>query len=141
MIIKNKDQRVAVLIDVQNLYHSAKNIYGARVNFKEVLKTAVSGRYLIHAWAYVIKTESGEENKIDGISWVNIRRQNRKEQNKEKILGMFETKNEITNDDVENSLGASDAAATNYLEELEQDGKIEQVGKTGRGVFYRLKNG
>ena len=60
-VIKQKDQRVAVFIDVQNLYHSAKNIYGARVNFKEVLKTAVANRHLIHAWAYVIKTESGEE--------------------------------------------------------------------------------
>ncbi|OGZ94533.1 MAG: hypothetical protein A2131_02650, partial [Candidatus Sungbacteria bacterium GWC2_49_10] len=54
-------QRVAVLIDVQNMYHSAKNIFGARVNFKEVLKTAVAGRELVRAIGYVIKTESGEE--------------------------------------------------------------------------------
>ena len=60
-MIKHKAQRVAVLIDVQNLYHSAKNLYGARVNFKEVLKTAVAGRQLIRAIAYVIRTESGEE--------------------------------------------------------------------------------
>jgi uncharacterized LabA/DUF88 family protein len=60
-VIKHKAQRVAVLIDVQNLYHSAKNIYGARVNFKEVLKTAVAGRQLVRAVAYVIRTESGEE--------------------------------------------------------------------------------
>lgn len=60
-VIKHKAQRVAVLIDVQNLYHSAKNLYGARVNFKEVLKMAVAGRKLIRAIAYVIRTESGEE--------------------------------------------------------------------------------
>lgn len=60
-VIKHKDQRVAVLIDVQNLYHSAKNIYNARVNFKEVIKTAVAGRKLIRAIAYVIRTEAGEE--------------------------------------------------------------------------------
>jgi len=29
---------VAVLIDVQNLYHSARNLYQARVNFSEVIK-------------------------------------------------------------------------------------------------------
>lgn len=52
---------MAVLIDVQNLYHSAKNLYGARVNFKEVIKTAVAGRQLVRAMAYVIRTESGEE--------------------------------------------------------------------------------
>ena len=60
-IIKHKDQRVAILIDVQNLYHSAKNLYNARVNFNEILKTALSGRKLVRAIAYVIKTETGEE--------------------------------------------------------------------------------
>ena len=60
-IIKHKAQRIAILIDVQNLYHSAKNLFNARVNFKEVLKTAVAGRNLIRAIAYVIRTESGDE--------------------------------------------------------------------------------
>src|SRR3989338_2288468 len=60
-IIKHKDQRVAILIDVQNLYHSAKNLYKARVNFKEVIKSALAGRKLVRAIAYVIKTETGEE--------------------------------------------------------------------------------
>jgi uncharacterized protein (TIGR00288 family) len=60
-IIKHKDQRVGVLIDVQNMYHSAKNLYQARVNFREILKTAVAGRKLIRAIAYVVTTESGEE--------------------------------------------------------------------------------
>lgn len=61
MGIKPKAQRVAVLIDVQNLYHSAKHLYGAKTNFQEILKTAVAGRALIRAIAYVIRTESGEE--------------------------------------------------------------------------------
>lgn len=60
-IIKHKEQRVGVLIDVQNMYHSAKNLYGAKVNFKEVLRTAVASRKLIRAIAYVVKTEKGEE--------------------------------------------------------------------------------
>lgn len=60
-IIKHRDQRVAILIDVQNLYHSAKNLYNARVNFNEVLKAALAGRKLVRALAYVIKTETGEE--------------------------------------------------------------------------------
>jgi len=61
MVIKHQGQRVAVLIDVQNLYHSAKNLYGARVNFREVLKAAVSRRNLIRAFAYVVRTKTGEE--------------------------------------------------------------------------------
>jgi len=61
MIIKHIGQRVAVFIDVQNLYHSAKNLYQSRVNFREILKLAVSGRSLIRAFAYVVKTKTGEE--------------------------------------------------------------------------------
>ena len=59
--LKHKDQRVVVLFDVQNMYHSAKNIYHARVNFKEVLRTAIANRKLIRAISYGIKTESQEE--------------------------------------------------------------------------------
>ncbi len=60
-IIKHPDQRVAVFIDTQNLYHSAKNLFKARVNFGNVLKESVAGRKLIRAMAYVVTTESGEE--------------------------------------------------------------------------------
>lgn len=60
-VIKHLNQRVAVFIDAQNLYHSAKNLYGARVNFGNVLKEVLAGRHLIRAIAYVITTESGEE--------------------------------------------------------------------------------
>lgn len=60
-IIKHPEQRVAVLIDVQNMYHSAKNLYNAKVDFKEILKTAVADRKLVRAVGYVIATESQEE--------------------------------------------------------------------------------
>ena len=60
-IIKHPEQRVGVFIDTQNLYHSAKNIYHARVNFGNVLKDSVAGRRLIRARAYMVTTESGEE--------------------------------------------------------------------------------
>lgn len=58
---KHKDQRVVVLIDTQNLYYSAKNLYHSKVNFGEILKTAVSARRLIRAFAYVVQTKTGEE--------------------------------------------------------------------------------
>lgn len=60
-VIKHKNQRVGIFLDVQNMYHSAKNLYKSRVNFAEVLKTAVASRQLVRAIAYVISTESGEE--------------------------------------------------------------------------------
>lgn len=60
-MVKHQEQRVGVFVDVANMYHSAKNLYAARLNFKEVLKTAVAGRRLIRALAYVIKSNSTEE--------------------------------------------------------------------------------
>ncbi|HDZ54273.1 MAG TPA: NYN domain-containing protein [Candidatus Nealsonbacteria bacterium] len=59
--MKHKEQRVSIFIDAQNLYHSAKNLYRARVNFQEILKTAVSQRKLIRAFGYVVRTKTGEE--------------------------------------------------------------------------------
>ena len=63
-MIKHKEQRVGVFVDVQNMYHSAKNLYKANVNFQEILKTAVAGRKLIRAVAYGIITPVGEEKKF-----------------------------------------------------------------------------
>ena len=60
-VIKHKNQRVGIFIDTQNLYHSAKNIYNAKVNFDQVVKDGLAGRSLTRAVAYVITTESGEE--------------------------------------------------------------------------------
>jgi uncharacterized LabA/DUF88 family protein len=59
--IKHSAQHVGVFIDTQNLYHSAKHLYNAKVNFKNVLQESVGDRQLVRAIAYVISTESGEE--------------------------------------------------------------------------------
>lgn len=62
-----------------------------------------------------------------------------KEKRKGEVLELMSKKDNITNNDVEKLLDVSDATATNYLQELEDDGKIEQIGKEGRSVFYKLK--
>jgi uncharacterized protein (TIGR00288 family) len=61
-VIRHPEQRVAILIDTQNLYHSAKNLYKAKVNFAAVVKTALGNRKLIRAVSYVVNTEGGEES-------------------------------------------------------------------------------
>ncbi len=70
----NKEQRVGIFIDVQNLYHSAKNLYKSRVNFKELVKNLVAGRKLIRAIAYVVKTEAteGESAFFDALKQAGI---------------------------------------------------------------------
>ncbi len=60
-VIRHPEQRVAVLIDTQNLYHSAKNLYKSKVNFASVVKAALGDRKLIRALSYVVNTEGGEE--------------------------------------------------------------------------------
>ena len=72
-IVKHSNQRVGIFIDTQNLYHSAKNLYHARVNFGQVIKEAMADRALIRAVAYVITTESGEEQPFfEALSKVGI---------------------------------------------------------------------
>ncbi|MBU1102130.1 FaeA/PapI family transcriptional regulator [Patescibacteria group bacterium] len=60
-----------------------------------------------------------------------------KQANKEKILEFFTSHNQAANNEIEDFLGVSDATATRYLDELEKEGRIKQVGKTGRSVFYK----
>lgn len=55
------NQRVAVLIDTQNMYHSAKHIHGARLAFGKVVEAVAEGRPVIRAIAYVAKSKTGEE--------------------------------------------------------------------------------
>ncbi|HPX94671.1 MAG TPA: NYN domain-containing protein [Candidatus Moranbacteria bacterium] len=61
---KFKEQRVGVLVDIQNLYYSAKALYGKKVNFQRVLEDAVGDRKLIRAIAYGIKTIERQEDKF-----------------------------------------------------------------------------
>lgn len=67
---KHKEQRVGIFIDIQNLYHSSKNLHKARVNYKELMKELVAGRKLIRAIGYVVKTEStlGESSFFEALS-------------------------------------------------------------------------
>ncbi len=61
---KFKEQRVGILVDIQNMYYSSKVLYGKKTNFQEILKVATNGRKLIRAIAYGIKTEEGLEEKF-----------------------------------------------------------------------------
>lgn len=62
-------QRVGIFIDVQNIYHSAKNLYHARVNFGELVRSLLADRQLIRSVAYVVKSETvaGEEGFFEAL--------------------------------------------------------------------------
>lgn len=69
MLAMHPNQRVGIFIDVQNIYHSAKNLYNARVNFKELIRTLVHERPLVRAVAYVVKSDTalGEKEFFEAL--------------------------------------------------------------------------
>lgn len=61
---KFKEQRVGMLVDVQNMYYSARILFSKKVSFKNVLLAGIADRKLIRAIAYGIKTVEGMEEKF-----------------------------------------------------------------------------
>jgi uncharacterized LabA/DUF88 family protein len=68
-VVSHSEQRVCVFIDIQNLYHSAKNLYGGRVNYKVLMENVVGDRKLIRALAYVVRSDpaTGEETFFEAL--------------------------------------------------------------------------
>lgn len=56
------NQRVGIFIDVQNLYHSAKNLHRGRVNYRELVRFLLRDRQLIRTMGYVVRSEGIIEN-------------------------------------------------------------------------------
>jgi len=63
-----RNQRVAVLIDVQNMYYTAKSAFDSHVSFGAILKTAVEDRQLVRAFAYVIKQSLRLQSRTGSLS-------------------------------------------------------------------------
>lgn len=57
----HEGQRVAVLADAQNLYHTAQSLYSRNIDYAGLLDKAVMDRELVRALAYVIRAESPNE--------------------------------------------------------------------------------
>ncbi len=80
-VIKQKSQRVGVFIDVQNMYYSAKNLYNCRVNFGNIVETAVADRALVRAIAYVVRAGVPEEQSFfDALTKLGIETKEREVQ-------------------------------------------------------------
>jgi uncharacterized LabA/DUF88 family protein len=55
------NQRVSVLADAQNLYHTAQSLYSRNIDYSALLEKSVAERQLVRAVAYVIRADSPEE--------------------------------------------------------------------------------
>lgn len=94
----------------------------------------------------VLLTQSGRE-RVKGICAAVVGVDAKKRENKERILKLFEMapstslgNKSISNADIRSALGISERSVVRYMDELEREGKVEQVGPTGRSVSYRLKS-
>ena len=84
--------------------------------------------------------EKEEQAKIvSGFEDFNHQQEEIKEARKQKVLGELAERGKIKTNQVADLLEVSRATAFRYLEELEKEGKIEQIGAFGRNVEYKLK--
>ena len=147
MVIKHAGQRVAVFIDVQNLYHSARNLYGARTNFREILKLAVSQRSLIRAFAYVVRTKTGEEKPFfDALTKLGIETRVRDLQEFYGGLKKADWDVGITVDAIKTSssvdvivLASGDGDFIQLIEYLKNQGKRTEVIAFGKSASSKLR--
>lgn len=55
-----KKERIALFVDAQNLYYSARMGFAAKVNYEKLLRLIVENRTLIRAYAYIVQPPDGD---------------------------------------------------------------------------------
>lgn len=84
----------------------------------------------------VVKLYEDKHKSKNRFDKINQKAKEEKNLAKEKILEMLNKKEKLENHEVVNILGVSRDSVINYFDELEREGKVKQVGKSGRNVFY-----
>ena len=82
-------------------------------------------------------TGTGEE--FIGICKSVIETASQKEARKESALALLRERSNLSNADIRQDLRVSSRTVVRYLDELEAEEKVVQVGKIGHSVTYRLK--
>jgi predicted HTH transcriptional regulator len=85
----------------------------------------------------IAKEKDGYEELGKGLAEYNQKLQDKKEKAKSEILEKMGAEQKISNHDVAEKLGVSRYSVARYFDELEREGKVKQVGKTGRKVIYK----
>lgn len=107
-------------------------LFSAMLN--PIVSVAIAAIALIGLGAYHL---FGKESKPIDANILVSKQTEEKEHNKQAILDLMESGNQpLTNEHLRQMSGVSEATATRYLDELEKEGKVKQVGKTGAHVFY-----
>jgi predicted HTH transcriptional regulator len=91
-------------------------------------------------WLRTHKEATTLRDELSGIYAVAIERTIRKNSNKTAIMQLLKSRGEMTNSEIRDEIGVSRQSVVNYMDELEKEGKIVQIGTTGRGVTYKIKD-
>ena len=100
-----------------------------------VLITAIIIVLLFYILYYIRTTPTQ-----NGIAGYFVRQSRKKQESKGKIIEYLQKHEQITNKEARDILRVSERTVVRYMDELEKQGVIEQVGDIGQGVFYSLKN-
>ena len=74
-----------------------------------------------------------------GICKSAVETASQKDARKQKALAMLREKGDLSNSEIRKELKISSRTAVRYLDELEAEGKLKQVGAIGHTVTYSLK--
>jgi len=58
------EQRCAILVDVQNMFYSAKHLYNGKINYDHLLEATSRRRKVVRAIAYAVKTQEIVQDKF-----------------------------------------------------------------------------
>ncbi len=91
------------------------------------------------AWFLMNYYYNSQTEKEDFSRGLIKRQAQEKKENKSRIMEFLRENKRAANSDIKKLLEVSDATVTRYLDELEKEGRVQQIGKTGHAVFYTLK--
>ena len=58
------EQRCAILVDVQNMFYSAKHLFSGKINYDHLLEATSRRRKVVRAIAYAVKTPEIDQEKF-----------------------------------------------------------------------------
>ena len=89
------------------------------------------------AWREARKYGTGTGEELAGICVSAVQTASQKEARKERALTLLRERGELSNSEIRAALGVSSRTAVRYLDELEREGKVVQIGRVGHAVTYR----
>ena len=107
--------------------------------FVIVILVAVVAVLVVFARKEAKKHGTNVKEEFVGICKSAVETASQKEARKESVLALLHERGELGNSEIRAMLGVASRTAVRYLDELEAEGKVEQIGKIGHSVTYRLK--